>query len=77
MGNEDSRPVQKGNEVTGQATSIVIEEGMSRVDTWHTALLVILTTLVVLQCAYLIFRQYQKTMKKKYMERTRPPRNHV
>lgn len=33
MGAEESKPTQQGNDITGQATSIVIEEGMSRVDT--------------------------------------------
>lgn len=69
MGSEESKPTQKGNDITGQATSIVIEEGLSHIDTWHTILLVCVVVLIGLQCAHIIFRQYQRNMKKKYLER--------
>lgn len=60
----------KETEVTGLAnTNVVVEQGPQKIDMAHTILLMIILILALLELAYIIFRQYQKQMKKKYLER--------
>lgn len=67
MGSESSKEA----EVTGQAnTNVIVEQGMQKVDVMHTILLVLILILAVLELCYLTFRQYQKQMKRKYLERS-------
>lgn len=61
MGNEPSVP----SEVVGQSnTNVLVEQGMNKVDAFHSAVLNLLLALVLLQGAYLGFRHYQKMLKK-------------
>lgn len=65
LGNEPS----KESEIAGVAnTNVVVEQGMPKVDIWHTVLLIVILLLVVVEIVYLGFRHYQKQMKKKYLE---------
>lgn len=66
MGHEQSTQA----EVAGQAnTNVVIEQSVDKIDVFHSVILLMLLGLLVMQSAYLGFRHYQKSMKKKYLER--------
>lgn len=66
MGTDYSTPA----EVAGQAnTNVIVEQGMQKVDVFHSILLLVLLVLVAIQTAYLGLRHYQKSLKKKYLER--------
>lgn len=74
MGSEQSVP----SEVVGQSnTNVLVEQGMNKVDAFHSVLLILLLALVILQAAYLGFRHHQKMLKKKYLERQRTTRGTV
>lgn len=75
MGSESSKEA----EVTGQAnTNVLVEQGMGdKVDIFHSIVLILLLTILLLQCGYVIFRQYQRKVKRKYLERAHEIRPRV
>lgn len=67
MGSESS----KQSDVAGQAnTNILVEQNdEKRIDIFHSVVLILLLCILVTQCAYFVFRQHQRRMKKRYLER--------
>lgn len=62
--------VSKQPDVTGLSnTNVVVEQGMDKVDIAHSILLLIMLALLIMQGSYIVFRQYQRRVKKKYLER--------
>lgn len=65
-----SEEATKTTELNGHQTSIVVEEGMSRVDSWHTLILLTILGLLLLQTILMGLRMYGRAMKRKYLERS-------
>lgn len=63
----------KQSEMTGQANNNVVieqkEEGMDKVDLLHSTILVLLLVMLIMQSTYVLVRQYQRRLKRKYIER--------
>ncbi len=60
----------KETEVTGLSnTSVIVEQGVAKIDVLHTVLLLLLVVLALAETCFVGFRQYQRNMKKKYLER--------
>lgn len=71
MGNEESTPAQ----VAGQAnTNVIVESPVEKIDIFHSVVLLLLLAILVTQVIYVGFRQYQRRMKRKYLERVRDSR---
>lgn len=70
----------KQSEMTGQANNNVVieqkEEGIDKVDLLHSTILVLLLLMLIMQSTYVLVRQYQRRLKRKYIERlaTRMPK---
>ena len=66
----------KESEVTGQAnTNVLVEQNgntIETVDVFHSVVLILLLGILKLQCRYVGLKQYQRRMKKKYLERATP-----
>lgn len=70
MGHEQSSQA----EIAGESNNnIVIEQGMTKVDLFHTTVLLMLLGILILQTGYIGYRQHQRKMKRKYLERSRAP----
>lgn len=70
MGHEQSSQA----EVAGQAnTNVIVEQEVNRVDIFHSITLVLLLIIVFTQTAYMVYRQHQRKLKKKYLERIHKP----
>lgn len=68
MGSGESTPA----EVAGQAnTNVIVEQEVEKIDVFHTVILVILLIVLVSQSTYMVFRQYQRRLKRKYLDRQR------
>lgn len=66
MGNEPSAPA----EVAGQAnTNVIVEQEVEKIDIFHSIILLLLLVVMVIQLGYIILRQHQRRLKKKYLER--------
>ncbi|KAJ6648997.1 hypothetical protein Bhyg_04229 [Pseudolycoriella hygida] len=66
MGHEQSSQA----EIAGQAnTNIIVEPEVNKIDLFHTIILVLLLVVVATQTGYIIYRQHQRRLKKKYLER--------
>lgn len=70
MGNwfSSSSSAQK-TEVNGQATNVIVEEGLSKIDAWHTIILLIMLGLLVAQIGLTIYRMHRRAIKRKYVMR--------
>lgn len=70
MGNWfSSTTSEKVTEVNGQSTNVIVEEGLSKIDTWHTVILLSILILLVLQTGFMAFRIHKQAMKRKYLNR--------
>lgn len=68
MGSQPSTPA----EVAGQAnTNVIVEQEVEKIDVFHTVILVILLVVLASQSAYMVLRQYQRRLKRKYLDRQR------
>lgn len=68
MGTEQSSQA----EIAGQAnTNIVVEQGLAKIDVFHSIILLLLLGLLSMQMGYIIYRQHTRSLKRKYLERAR------
>lgn len=66
MGHEQSSQA----EIVGESSNnIVIEQGMEKIDVFHTVVLLMLLGLLITQTGYIAYRQHQRKLKRKYLNR--------
>lgn len=71
MGNWfSSTSSEKITEVNGQSTNVIVEEeGLTKIDAWHTIMMISILVLLLMQFAFTLYKLHKRSMKKKYLTR--------